>query len=79
MIDNITFVLAVTMSCVLIYGLKSRFYRKWLGIGLGIIGVILVFTIRPEPDEFYPFTIQMVMWFTGLTLFCERGKYEDQE
>lgn len=79
MIDNITFVLAVSLSAGLMYGLKSRFYRKWLGIGLGVTGVVLIFTIRPEQDEFYPFTIQMVMWFTGLTLFCERGRYEGQE
>lgn len=78
MIDNIVFGLAVTTSCVLFYGVKSRTYRKWLGIVLGVSGAVLTFTIRPEPDEFDPFNIYLIMWMTGVTLFCERGRYEDE-
>ncbi len=79
MMDNILFGLSFSVACLLMYKVKSRRYRKWLGILLGTVGVVLTFTVRPEPDRFSPFTLSLMMWIVGLTLFCERGKYEDDD
>lgn len=75
--DNLVFGFAVTLSFALVYGLKQRLYRKWLGIVLVVIGLAGSFAIMPSSSGFDPFNIFLVIfiWLTGLTLFFERDRY----
>lgn len=73
--DNLVFGFAVTLSFALVYGLRQRLYRKWLGIVLVVIGLAGSFAIMPSLSGFDPFNIFLVIWLTGLTLFFERDRY----
>lgn len=73
--DNLVFGFAVTLSFALVYGLKQRLYRKWLGIVLVITGLAGSFALMPLSNGFDPFNLFLVMWLTGLTLFFERDRY----
>lgn len=71
--------LTVTLACLLAYRLKSRRWRKWFGIVLGICGAIATFKLTPNPDEFHLEMIFFITWMFGMHLFFERGRYEDEE
>lgn len=73
--DNLVFGFAVTLSFTLVYGLKQRLYRKWLGIVLVVIGLAGSFAVMPSSSGFDPFNLFLVMWLTGLTLFFERDRH----
>ncbi|MGV8920044.1 MAG: hypothetical protein ACOH2R_19935 [Pseudomonas sp.] len=79
MSELIPFCLAMTAACFLIYGLKNRTYRKWLGIVFSIAGIALMFGVASKVDEFDPGLLFLAMWCTGLTLFFERDRYEEDE
>ncbi|QHF04504.1 hypothetical protein N015_19675 [Pseudomonas asturiensis] len=75
----IVFVVTVLISVALDYGIKPRPYRKWLGILIGVLGVVGMFNLPTIHDGFDPFSLYLVMCFTGMTLFCSRDRYADKE
>ena len=71
--------LCVTVAYLLLYRVKSRQWRKWLGIILSVSGAIATFKIPRMQGEFDVGMIAFIVWMCGLHLFFERARYEDEE
>ncbi|MCQ9425024.1 hypothetical protein NRB16_16015 [Pseudomonas sp. LJDD11] len=77
--DNLIFGFTATLAFVLMFCLKQRIWRKWLGIALMITGFAGTFWSIPQLADFDPFNVFLIMWLTGLSLFFERDRYIDSD
>ncbi|QXG25879.1 hypothetical protein [Pseudomonas viridiflava] len=75
MIGLFLFGASLVISWILLQKVKAAGRRKWLGIGLGVTGLIGVLATPTNFDGFDPFASYLVMWFTGMTLFFNRNRY----
>ncbi|MBD8203345.1 hypothetical protein [Pseudomonas viridiflava] len=69
------FCASLIISWILLRKIKAAGRRKWLGIGLGVTGLIGVLVTPTHFEGFDPFASYLVMWFTGMTLFFNRNRY----
>ncbi|WP_025994727.1 hypothetical protein [Pseudomonas viridiflava] len=69
------FCASLIISWILLRKIKAAGRRKWLGIGLGVTGLIGVLVTPTDFEGFDPFASNLVMWFTGMTLFFNRNRY----
>lgn len=71
--------LSATVAYLLLYRVRSRQWRKWLGIILIFFGAIATFKSPRIQGEFDVGLIAFIVWMCGLHLFFERARYEDEE
>lgn len=76
--DNLIFGVTSTLAFTLMFCLKHRTWRKWLGIALMISGFAGTFWSIPQLVDFDPFNVFLIIWLTGLSLFFERDRYFEQ-
>lgn len=69
--------LFMTITCMLTYKLKSRLWRKWLGLTMAFSGAIGAFKFS-WPEGPYFLIVWMTM-FTGWGLFSDRDQFTKDE
>jgi uncharacterized membrane protein HdeD (DUF308 family) len=68
--------LGMTISTLLTYKLKPRFWRKWLGMLMLVFGVIAFFKLS-KSDEL--FAALLMLTVTGYSLFSSRDQFTRDE
>jgi len=69
--------LSMTVACLLTYKLKSRVWRKWLGITMAVSGAIAAFTFSWSDSPY--FFVVIVTMLTGWDLFAGRNQFSREE
>jgi len=67
----------MTISCLLYYRLRSRFWRKWLGLTMMVLGGILMLSTSGTPREL--FFVLLMTTTTGYSLFGDRDHFTEDE
>lgn len=69
--------LGMTISCLLFYKLKSRSWRKWLGLAMMVFGCVAISTVSGMKSEL--FIIVLATTTTGYSLFGDRDRFTKDE
>lgn len=71
------FGLGMTINWLLIYTLKPRAWRKWLGLGLLIFGGVTMFKLKGQSSE--ASLSFLIAFMIGLSLFSARDQFAQEE
>ncbi|WP_341962969.1 hypothetical protein [Pseudomonas sp. RC10] len=71
------FGLGMTINWLLVYTLKPRAWRKWLGLGLLIFGGIAMFKLRSQSNE--ASLSFLIAFMIGWSLFSARDRFALEE
>lgn len=72
-----TFGLVMTIACLLTYKLRSRIWRKWLGLAMAVSGAIAVFKFSWSSGP--AFITALMTMLTGWELFSDRDQFTQEE
>lgn len=70
------FGLGMTLHCMLSYRLKSRNWRKWLGLSMAALGALALSKLDLSTNAFL---IALITAINGLILFSERDYHTKNE
>jgi hypothetical protein len=77
--DYAQYALVFALFLLLYYFMKSCFLRKWLGLVLLIGGLLFLFILPGEINDFDTFTFSFGAYYIGLCLFFDRHKFRKDE
>lgn len=69
--------LGMTISMLLTYKLKPRFWRKWLGLMMLTTGVVAFFKLSHKSHEL--FAALLMLFNSGYSLFSARDQFTKEE
>lgn len=73
MSEQLSINIALAVSILIIYAVRSRPWRKWLGLVLLLGSPVAMFQFRLLPESFSH--VYAFAWVTGLDLFFGRNRY----
>ena len=77
--DYVQYALVFALFLLLYYFIKSCLLRKWLGLVLLVGGLVFLFILPGEINDFDTFIFSFGAFATGWALFLDRHKFQRDE